>query len=54
VQLVRLGGATSAPVCDGDACYLPGFAVDSIGSPPSEAEQRPDHEADAEDDQRLA
>jgi hypothetical protein len=54
VQLVRLGGATSAPVCEGDVCYLPGSTVDSIGLPPAKTEQRPDHEPDAEDDQRVA
>jgi hypothetical protein len=31
VRLVVLGGATGAPVCEGDVCYLPDSTVDSVG-----------------------
>jgi hypothetical protein len=54
IQLVRLGGATRAPICDGDVCYLPDSTLDSLGLPSAQGEQRPDHEADADDDERVA
>jgi hypothetical protein len=55
VRLVLLGGASAAPVCDGDVCYLPGSTVtpDPV-EVSADGDEASDHDADTQHDQRMA
>jgi hypothetical protein len=51
VRLVLLGGASAAPVCDDDVCYLPDSTVDYPSAPSVDREEHPD--LDGEDTGRA-
>jgi hypothetical protein len=54
VRLVLLGGASAAPVCDGDVCYLPGStATTDPLDVPLDGDEPSDHDAETEHDQRV-
>lgn len=54
VRLVLLGGASVAPVCDGDVCYLPGStATTEPVDVPADLDEASDQHAETEHDQRV-